>query len=447
MHVHRGGAAGLKQARWLASVDDTLLAGETDGFAVDFTVSGAPVQVRTAGVDVYTDAVDFFAQAGEDKYVKTTATTIGLLTFPISFGQGLLIESAGTNLAFPSEDFNSASWSKAGVTVGNNAQVAPDGNTTGDTLTATATTNDHKADIVTDPSSTAGSNYTYSMFVKQGTHRYFSLYVGNVGASSRFYQATFDFDTVAETQHVAGANGTYVSSSITEIGSGWYRASVTGSHAAGTTAYFGLQMNSSGTPTISGTSFGVETWLAAATETIHIWGAQYELGNFATSYRLTTTGADVRNADDISVAVADLGFSATVGTMYVDATTAPATGTQVFWQVDDVTANERMLIWRNTADPMTSVVDGGVDQVSIDSGSLTSSTRHQNTFAYKANDFATSWDGAAATADTSGTLPTVTTFRPGRDHSASHFNSYIRRLVYVPRRVIDADLPAWRYNF
>ena len=83
-------------AREVVGVSEDLLDGETDGLAIDFTAASPQVQVRTAGVDAYYDPDTFFSYGGDPKYVKDSATTIAQLAFPISYGEGLLIEPAAT---------------------------------------------------------------------------------------------------------------------------------------------------------------------------------------------------------------------------------------------------------------------------------------------------------------------------------------------------------------
>ena len=48
--------------------------------------------------------------------------------------RGLLIEESRSNAILYSEDFSNGNWAKTGVTIGSNAVVAPDGNTTADNV-------------------------------------------------------------------------------------------------------------------------------------------------------------------------------------------------------------------------------------------------------------------------------------------------------------------------
>lgn len=73
-------------------------------------------------------------------------------------------EATMTNLCLYSEQFDNAIWSKTTTTVTANSTVAPDGNTTADSLTATGTNSGVLQSITA-----ANSTYTYSIWVKRLT--------------------------------------------------------------------------------------------------------------------------------------------------------------------------------------------------------------------------------------------------------------------------------------
>jgi hypothetical protein len=94
MHIRRGGAAGLVQARWLG--DSSLLAGETDGMAINFTAVSPMVQVRTSSVDEFIDPSVFFSGSpsisGNGLAVGIgIAVTVAVSEFPFSATNGTLI--------------------------------------------------------------------------------------------------------------------------------------------------------------------------------------------------------------------------------------------------------------------------------------------------------------------------------------------------------------------
>jgi hypothetical protein len=81
-----------------------------------------------------------------------------------------------------------------------------------------------------------------------------------------------DLSTGLITKTGNGATGTLVSSSISLQGNGWHKITLTASYSPGASGiYLWVSSNSSGTPTYG--NYGLETWTAAGTETILVWGA------------------------------------------------------------------------------------------------------------------------------------------------------------------------------
>jgi hypothetical protein len=66
--------------------------------------------------------------------------------------------------------------------------------------------------------------------------------------------------------------------------------------------------------------------------------------------------------------------------------------------------------------------------------------------AYKANDFATSYNGGAVATDTSGSVPTnVDRMRLGHDYlaaSTGELDGTISKIIYYPKRLTNAQLQA-----
>ena len=134
--------------------------------------------------------------------------------------------------------------------------VAPDGTSTADTLTATATTAVHN---VQQTAGGFGSVLTLSVYAKAGTSNFLQLWHG---ISVQTY-ANFNLSTGA-----VGTVGTDATASITNAGNGWYRCTIVFTPFA------------AGTPRIalvtSGTAAYNESWTATGTEGVFIWGAQIE---------------------------------------------------------------------------------------------------------------------------------------------------------------------------
>ena len=179
--------------------------------------------------------------------------------------------------------------------------------------------------------------------------------------------------------------------------------------------------------------------------TLRIGLPQLEQGAFATSVIPTTTAAATRSADVASVNTLTPWYNAVEGTLFVSSVqfVTGSAGQLVAAELGDGTLNNIMQVGTQfgLTNFQTIVNTGGVAQatfIQVASTSLTS-----RAFAYKVNDFAQSVNGAAASVDTAGTVPTVTSLGVGmRTNNASQLNGYIRRITYYPRRLANAELQA-----
>lgn len=151
----------------------------------------------------------------------------------------------------------------------------------------------------------------------------------------------------------------------------------------------------------------------------------------------------------MSLATSVIPFSATFGTVYFDFKCMADTG--AYFQIDGGSANERIVAENNASLQLDArMTDNSTDQWGVsgitNSIVVVDSSRHQGTLAWKLDDSAITTDNSAISADTVCTLPTMTTFHIGATIAITQ-TARLYRLVYVPRRVIDGDLPTWRYNF
>ncbi len=215
-------------------------------------------------------------------YTPTTAT------LPSQIPQGYLSEGSRTNAVLQSEDYADANWTNIGSAPTINNVTSPMGTLTADTITIDSTTNFHgNFSIVT---VAAGATATHSRFIKAGTARYVTLAIAN-GLNGP--HIVIDTQTWTITETGAEGTGTYVGSSLVSVGNGWYRASVTGTVGPSVTTY-GASCYSSNSAT-PGTHAPV--YAGDGTSTIITWGAQLEVGSFASSYIPTAATSVTRNQD------------------------------------------------------------------------------------------------------------------------------------------------------
>jgi hypothetical protein len=214
-----------------------------------------------------------------DGNIGSVAANVPRLSYMYGSCPALLLEPQRTNLLFPSEDLTNANFVKTNVTATANSIVAPDGNTTADTLTATASTEQHQ---VQNGSHTA-TTVTASIYAKKGTNNFLQIFSG---VSSQAF-ANFNLDS-----GVVGTLGSSATSSIQNVGNGWYRCIMTFTASSGSTFRWAL---------VSSASAGyAQSWTTTGSENLYLWGGQVEVGAYATTYIQTTTASATRLADSFS---------------------------------------------------------------------------------------------------------------------------------------------------
>ena len=351
--------------------------------------------------------------------------------------KGLLIEESRVNLLTYSEQLDNAAWVKNQVTLTANSVTAPDGTITADKMIENAV---NQAFYVTGSvtSMTTSTIYTGSVYAKAAERSVLQLtYQGATHGST--YYANFNLSSGV----VGSSGGSGVSSTITSVGGGWYRCSI--SAPATLTASGGLVVG----VVPSTASVRLDTYTGDGTSGLFIWGAQLEVGAFATSY-IPTVASQVTRAADVA-SMTGTNFSSWYRQ---DEGSFVASGDRIalggnyphLFGVTDGDANEQISIAHDTAagyKRYLHVSNGGVTQVNLGSAeTIVANTIYTAALAYKANDFGFSRGGEAAQTDVSGTVPVVNQLLLGWRHSPIYLNGHIARLAYYPERVTNAELQA-----
>jgi hypothetical protein len=184
---------------------------------------------------------------GSNGLVQTTPASVNILTF--------------------TQELDNAAWTKTSVTITANSTVAPDGTSTADTVTATAAASSHIV-FVAATNLAGATQWSASIYAKAGTHGFMQI----LHSSNPDYFANFNLTT-----GVVGTKGVGVpTSTITPVGDGWYRCSMTFTPAAAGTLRFGVVSSASAVYN--------ESWTPAGTETFFLWGAQAEIAAAPTTY-------------------------------------------------------------------------------------------------------------------------------------------------------------------
>ena len=199
--------------------------------------------------------------------------------------KGLLIEEQRTNLLTYSEQFDNAVWAKAGVTVSPNATAAADGTLTADKLVEDTSTAEHR--ISTAASATLNTVACLSVFVKaENDARNIRLIINNTASTGNSVQCTFSCAAgvfSAGTPSSTG-NGSGAAATVSSIGGGIYRISVSGIPDSATGA-------GSAQGRILLVNATTSNYTGDGTSGLYLWGAQLEAGAFPTSYIRSGWGA------------------------------------------------------------------------------------------------------------------------------------------------------------
>jgi phage-related protein len=174
----------------------------------------------------------------------------------------------GGNRFLWSESFDNAEWVKLDVTVTANTQTSPLGQVSADTITErSGSTGFHLIQQTLTSSTSAGNSYVLSCYAKQGS--------GTRNLALTAFGEPFTIFNVSSGSVVA-VDST-VKASITSAGNGWWRCSMAFNKTNPSTGYY------------IGTAVGANAFKTGdGTSSLHIWGAQLELGSTLTDYCFTT---------------------------------------------------------------------------------------------------------------------------------------------------------------
>lgn len=340
--------------------------------------------------------------------------------------KGLLIEQQSTNLLTYSAQFDNAAWVKLNTTIAANSIISPDGTTNADTMVETIANGFHRVSQSFTPSVTG--SFTSSIFAKQGARIWLAIQ-NNFGANNT--TQLFNLSTGALGSQ-SGSGGT---ATITNVGNGWYRCTLT-------TVTSTLGAGACNIYVSSGDN--LNTYTGDGTSGFYIWGAQLESLAFRTSYISTVAAAVTRNADVAVMTSTNFSswYSAGAGGAVARVLPSTVSGTRPSIQFDDSTADEIIALRGNTTNPELYIKDGGADQAQIDAGSIAANTAYNLGGAWNTNNCAAAVNGAAAVTDATATIPTVTQARLGSD-GTNYLNGHIQTLRYWPQRIINAEVQAF----
>ena len=196
-------------------------------------------------------------------FTRTSAATF--------VGSNGLIQTtpASVNLLTWTQQFDNAAWTKSNTTVTANSTVAPDGTSTADTLIENTSNAFHAAV----QSLTLSGATTISCYLKANTRNFAAIRTYDGTNGDRY--AVFNLATGA-----AGVTSGGTTSTITSVGNGWYRCSMTYTYTSAS--------GSAGITVQDANSYVAYT--GDGTSGVYLWGAQVEVGSAATTYTRNNGG-------------------------------------------------------------------------------------------------------------------------------------------------------------
>ena len=360
-------------------------------------------------------------RVGENGLIQSVAANLPRINYENGIGH-FLLEPQRTNLVTYSEQFDNAAWTKTNCTTSTNVATAPDGNTSADKLIMNNGLSPTSADadgIYQERSITSGV-YNVSFFVKAAEFN--SVNVRDNAVTGAFLNINLTTGAVTNP-----APSQFVGAQSVNYGNGWYRVSFTTTTIVATQA-FSIRAGQTG----DGTSGFL------------LWGVQYELGAYETSYIPTLSAAATRLAEVCDGSGNASTFNDSEGVLMAQiGALADDSSLRTITLGDGSSQNAVSFRYDNPNQITLYLNSGGVNQFSFVANVQTLSF-NKCLIKYKANDFSAWVNGFEIGTDTSGiTFPSNTLDRINFDigyTSSDPFYGKTKQLQYFDSALTDSEL-------
>jgi hypothetical protein len=350
--------------------------------------------------------------------------------------RGVSVEPGATNLLMRCSDFEHPNFTKTGCTAVNTTDpvVGPCSLITEDTGTSEHSVarnadifalNDVNRSIELAIKNVSGARYVNINSTASGS------ITGNTAG-----RISFSFDLETGTVTFSNTNTTIVD--VRQLPGGWWRISgyttVTADGAAGRRWRFNFLGGNNTNESYTGT--GKQVLIA--------FGGAYLNKPYLQSPILTEGSTVTRVADSITLTGASSLIGQTQGALAVSFRTINASTSRVIATLFEDADNYIRLRLTTGNTLIAEVRTGGVDQVSIESGALTSNTKYGAALSYANNSVFLSLDGAqVGSTDTSATIPACSKQNLGQDNAgANQLNGNLSSVVNYATALSIADANA-----
>ena len=359
---------------------------------------------------------------------------------------GLLIENIRTNYVNHYLVNSGNGWATSQeIIFSSTTEPAPDGSSNNQKMAATTTAGVSHSTYKQVTGTTAGTVHTFSVYMKSAGSDYGYIYVDTAGG--RYGGVAVQFSTGNTAVMTANGIGTQTDTSVTAVGNGWYRLSVSGSFSSTTQHYCHIDV---------GNDLSFSTFAGNGTDGIYVWGAQLENGSFPTSIIPTSGSLATRERDDATIVGESFNsfYNQNEGSLFVESTPRYlASG-----------INHRVCVISGDSDFTISSAPGGINvdyagttlRTELFSGSpnsaqagtgLTVSAGNKNKLAYglETNNVSVIVNGTqVGTTDTSASMPDpMTKMGIGRrpDTSSTYADGiHVSSIQYYTKRFTNAQL-------
>ena len=344
---------------------------------------------------------------------------------------GLLIEQQSTNLLTYSQTLSNAIWATTGVTNNATANIAPDGTQTAGLISEDTSTGQHRL-TNTAFTTVIGTTYSNSVYLKAGGRTWAAIqYVGSGGSTPILF--------VNLSTGVLGTLTGTATASISSVGNGWYKVTLSCLADATVSALRIYTATSDGTSGPSYTGNGYSG--------IYIWGAQVEALAFPTSYIPTVASQVTRSADSASMTGTNFSswYNNAQGSVLMEySTILPSNANNPFYISDGTLNNAYYSQQTSTAINVYVKQNNSV----ISSGLSISSAQTSNVFAKQAISWSNtaiinSVAGSSASQSINGVVSNITRLDfSGSTPTTSALNGRMKKFAYYPIACTSAQLQA-----
>jgi hypothetical protein len=336
-----------------------------------------------------------------------------------------LLEPARTNSILYSEDFSQSYWTKGGASVVSDAAISPSGLQNADLIIEDTSNGLHL--MYCSLSQVLDRADTISVYVKNVNSKYIQLTSNNT--TTLGLKIIFDLELGVVDSELFGTG------SIESVGNGWYRLTATGtSGSTGSTGVgFRFLDNSKN-----------EQYIGNGSNSLYLWGFQYEtISSYATSY-IPTNGAAVTRAAETANGSGDAAtFNDSEGVLMVEIAALADDLTNRILSLSNGAYNNSTRIGYNTTSNSIEyrVVSSSSIQAQLIYALPDIKTNNKISVKYKSNDFALWVNGFKVATDLSG-LTSIGLDRLNFDDGggAADFYGKTREVQYFDSALTDAQL-------